>query len=205
MHAAQWHDSGNFRLTSLLVIAILKMINIGRTGVLFMKSSAKPHCVLCLLALGISLLSCGKNNPIIDLNDPSTFQGSYKLDSVTLKSELLESNEITINAGEPTEVMLHWNDLTWTLIYTFSGTLALTESRYIMSVIAETFDPDGSGADTENLDDEGSYVINGSIITFTSDDNEDQISQSDEATMHAQDQELTLEFPEITLVFKKQK
>ena len=74
-----------------------------------------------------------------------------------------------------------------------------------MSVIVETFDPDGSGADTENLDDEGSYVINGSIITFTSDDNVDQISQSDEATIHAQGQELTLEFPEITLVFKQHK
>ena len=84
------------------------------------------------------------------------------------------------------------------------GTLALTESRYIMSVIAETFDPDGSGGDTEILVDEGSYLINGSIITLTSDDNEDRISQSDEATMHAQGPELTLEFPEITLVFKKQ-
>lgn len=150
-----------------------------------MKSSEKHHSVLCLLALGISLFSCGKNNPMIDLNDPSTLQGSYKLESVTLKSELIESNEITINAGEPTEVTFHWDDLTATLIYTFSGNLGLTESRYAMSVIVETFDPDGSGADTENLDDEGSYVINGSIITFTSDDNVDQISQSDEATIHA--------------------
>lgn len=170
-----------------------------------MKSSAKDHGVLCLLALGISLLSCGENNPMIDLNDPSTLQGSYKLDSVTLKSQLIESNEITIKAGEPTEVKFHSNDLTWTLIFTYSGTFRLTESRYTMSIIVETFDPDGSGGDTEKLDDEGSFVLNGSIITFTSDDNEDQISQSDQATIYAKDRKLTIEFPEITLVFEKQK
>jgi len=156
------------------------------------------------MALGISLFSCGKSNPMIDLNDPSTLQGGYKLHSVTLRSDLIESNEITINAGEPTEVMFHWNDQTWSLIYTFSGTLALTEFRYIISVITETFDPDGSGGDTEILDDEGSYLINGSIITLTSDNNENLISQSDEATMNAKGSELTLEFPEITLVLKKQ-
>lgn len=120
---------------------------------------------------------------------------------------MIEPNPLTIMAGEWKQVTFHAGELTWPQLvtYTYSGTLSLISSRYTMSTLVETSDTDGSNADQESLDDDGSYSLNGSVMTFTSDDNEDQISQSDEANLRVTARQLALAFPEITLVFDKMK
>ena len=150
-----------------------------------------------LLATPIFWLNCDGDNPAaVDLNDPSTFPGTYKLISVTGKSGEDFPAGLTIKAGEPTSVTIEG----FTVTLTVTGTLTLTETRYTFSITVK-FALTGFPEETETDTDTGTYSISGSTLTAVSDDSEVGTTTF---TISASGSELTLEDDEAKLVFEKQ-
>lgn len=168
-----------------------------------MKHSLTKLIPFLFLAMNLPLMNCSSDsNPIIDLDDPSTLAGSYKLVSVTDKTgEDFGQAGLTIKAGEPTTITVEEQGTSITMTVTITGTLTLTETTYAFSETV-TFAISGFPETTETEADNGTYTISGSAITLLSDD---EAEGPETGTMSVSGSQLTIDFPDdVTVVFKKQ-
>jgi len=154
--------------------------------------------LLPALVITLVWLNCGDGaNPVaVDLSDPSTLRGTYKLISITDKSGENLPEDVTIVADQPTTVDLFGVPVTITI----SGTLKLTDTRFTLTVTLKMSVP-GLPEQTETETATGTYSINGSTFTITSDDPEVGTLVY---TITAQGLQIILENDEERLVFEKQ-
>ena len=163
-----------------------------------MKRTLYNLIIFVILIAPLVWINCGTDNPnpLIDLSDPSTFPGTYKLISITETSGGDLPAGLTIQAGEPTSVTIEGITITFTI----TGTLTLTENRYTFSLtvkIAITGFPE----ETETETDTGTYSVSGSTMTIVSDDPGEGTQTF---TISASASEMTLENDDGKLVFEKQ-
>ncbi len=166
-----------------------------------LNSLKKTKNIVSVLLLGLLVfmnVSCGGDatNPMVNLNDPSTLPGSYKLVAITDKTGEDLPEGFTIQADQPITVTVEGVTLTITV----SGTLTLTENRYTFSITIKISIPDFP-EQTETETDTGTYSLNGSTITFESEDPENGKMTFN---ISAQGRQITLENDEGKLVFEKQ-
>lgn len=159
-----------------------------------------------ILLIGLFFLSNCKSedNPVIDLNDPSTFPGNYSLVSVTDKTgntfDDLGQAGLTLQAGQPTNITVTQGGSTVTVTATISGTLVLTDTRYTITttIVATAV---GLGSQTDTNTDTGTYSISGSTITIDSDDPNEPTQTG---TITTSGRQFTLEDTDSRFVFEKQ-
>jgi len=158
--------------------------------------------------LGFLLITCilglnckDENNPLIDLNDPSTYIGKYKLISFIDKTGDLFGQQagLIFNADQPTTFQLELNGITYTASSTISGTLTLTDTRYTISTTLITAVPT-LPTQTINATDTGTYMINGSSITIDSDDPDEPTITG---TITTNGSQVTIEDTDSRFVFEK--
>ena len=141
-----------------------------------------------------------EDNPLIDLNDPSTFIGNYKLISMTDKTgDAFGQAGVTFSADQPTTFQVEVNGITYTASSTISGTLTLTDTRYTVStsiIIAVPVLPTETSSDTDT----GTYMITGSSITIDSDDSDEPTIT---ATITANGNRMTIEDTDSRIVYEK--
>jgi hypothetical protein len=154
-----------------------------------------------LLITGIVSMHCSGDNPVIDLNDPSTFPGTYKIVSFTdLTGEDYGQAGLTITAGKPTTITMQEGDISISMILTISGTLTLTDKRYTVSQTM-TMSLGGFGEETQTETDTGTYTIEGSTITIVSDD---ETEDTQVGTISVGKSDMTIEFEDMKIVLEKQ-
>lgn len=163
-----------------------------------MKRTLYNLIIFVILIAPLVWINCGTDNPnpLIDLSDPSTFPGTYKLISITETSGEDLPAGLTIQAGEPTSVTIGGD----AVILTVTGTLTLTESRYTFSITIKVA-ISGFPEQTETETDTGTYSVSGSTMTIVSDDPEEGTQTF---TISASANEMTLEDDDSKLVFEKQ-
>ena len=167
-----------------------------------MKHSLTRLIPFLFLAMNLALMNCSTDsNPMIDLDDPSTFAGSYKLVSVTDKTgEDYGQAGLTITAGDPTTITVEEQGISVTMTITITGTLTLTETTYTFSETV-TFAISGFPETTETEADNGSYTISGSAMTLVSDD---EAEAPETGVISVSGSQMTNDFADFTVVFKKQ-
>ncbi len=168
-----------------------------------MKHSLTRLIPFLFLAMNLALMNCSSDsNPIIDLDDPSTFAGTYKLVSLTDKTgEDFGLAGLTIKAGEPTIITVEEQGISVTMTITITGTLTLTETTYTFTE-AITFAISGLPETTETETDNGTYTIIGSTMALVSDD---ETEAPETGTISVSVSQLTIDFADdFTVVFKKQ-
>jgi len=168
-----------------------------------MKHSLTRLIPFLFLAMNLALMNCSSDsNPIIDLEDPSTFAGTYKLVSLTDKTgEDFGLAGLTIKAGEPTIITVEEQGISITMTITITGTLTLTETTYTFSE-AITFAISGFPETTVTETDDGTYTISGSTMTLVSDDEAEDLETG---TISVSGSQMTIDFADdVTVVFKKQ-
>ena len=161
-----------------------------------MKRTLYNLVVFAILISPLALINCGDGNPLIDLSDPSTFPGIYKLISIADKNGEDFPAGLTIKAGEPTTVTIEGGTVTFTV----TGTLTLTDTRFTFSMpvkVAITDSPEETETETVT----GTYSISDFTLTAVSDDSENGTRTF---TVSASGSELTMEDDEQKLVFEKQ-
>jgi len=165
-----------------------------------MKINHKVFVIVSLI-IGLISLNCNGENPVIDLSDPSTFPGTYKIVSITdITGADYGQAGLTVTAGEPTTITVQEGDINLSMTLTLTGSLTLTDSRYTFSqTIKMSFA--GLAEETETVDDAGTYTIAGSTITIAS-DNEDDDPET--GTISVNKNEMTLEFEDQKVVLEKQ-
>ena len=157
-----------------------------------MKRILKMFIAFVLLTTPIFWLNCDGDNPAaIDLNDPSTFPGTYDLVSLTDKGGDFGVPDATFTAGEPLQLFFQGVPI---LTITITGSLVLTETKY---TITQSVEIAGGGTETET--DTGTYFISGSTSSAISDD-----GGTETFTISVSGNRLTLENDEIKFVFEKQ-
>jgi len=160
-----------------------------------MKRILNISMAVVLLATPIFWLNCDGDNPAaIDLNDPSTFPGTYNLVSLTDKTGELGIPGTTFTAGEPLQLTVEGVTLTVTI----TGSLVLTETRYTFLQIVKISVP-GFPDVMETESDTGTYSISGSTLSIVSDD-----GTTDTTTISVSGNRVTLEDDEVKLVLEKQ-
>src|SRR3990172_473067 len=97
-----------------------------------------PVVLLLILVCGLQFnCSSGGSNPVIDLSDPSTFPGTYKLKSITFKTAIDEFTDIglqppvTFQGDKATNVPIVVGTVTLQAAITISGALTLTQNTYM--------------------------------------------------------------------------
>ena len=168
-----------------------------------MKHSLTRLIPFLFLAMNLALMNCSSDsNPMIDLDDPSTLAGNYKLVSVTDKTgEEYGQAGLTITAGEPTIITVQEQGISVTMTLTITGTLTLTEMTYTFSETV-TFAISGFPETTETEADNGTYTISGSTMTLVSDD---ETEAPETGTISVSGSQLTIDFADdFTVVFEKQ-
>ena len=167
-----------------------------------MKHSLTRLIPFLFLAMNLALMNCSSDsNPIINLDDPSTISGSYKLVSVTDKTgEDYGQAGLTIKAGDPTTITVEEQGISVTMTITITGTLTLTETTYTFSETV-TFAISGFPETTETEADNGTYTISGSAMTLVSDD---EAEDPETGTISVSGSLMTIDFANFTVVFKKQ-
>ena len=149
-----------------------------------MKRIIKALTLVVLFATCISCMNCGDDdNPLA----PSSLAGTWNLVTFTDKE-----NNVTVNAGEAT-------DIGGGILFTVTGSLVLTETRYTFT-LSITFSIPGFPPETDTETSTGTYSISGSTLTIV----EDGTGETDTITISASDDRLTLEDDESKLVFEKQ-
>jgi len=145
-----------------------------------MKRIIKALTLVVLFATWISWMNCGDDdNPLA----PSSLAGTWNLVSFTDKE-----NNVTVNAGEAT-------DIGGGIIFTVTGSLVLTETRYTFTLSLTL-----SGFGTETETSTGTYSISGSTLTIV----EDGTGETETITISTSGDQLTLEDDEVKLFFQKQ-
>ena len=149
-----------------------------------MKRTIKALTLVVLFATCISWMNCGDDdNPLA----PSSLAGTWNLVNFTDKE-----NNVTVNAGEAT-------DIGGGIIFTVTGSLVLTETRYTFT-LSITFSIPGFPPDTETITSTGTYSISGSTLTIV----EDGTGETETITISTSGDQFTLEDNEVKLVFQKQ-
>ncbi len=149
-----------------------------------MKCIIKALTLVVLFATCISWMNCGDDdNPLA----PSSLAGTWNLVTFTDKE-----NNVTVNAGEAT-------DIGGGILFTVTGSLVLTETRYTFT-LSITFSIPGFPPDTETITSTGTYSISGSTLTIV----EDGTGETDTITISTSGDQLTLEDVESKMVFEKQ-
>jgi hypothetical protein len=163
-----------------------------------MKSDHKLLVPLLLFAL--SAMNCTGQIPVIDLNDPATFPGTYKIASFTdLTGENFGQAGVTFKTDEPTTITLQEGETTVSMTMTLTGTLTLTETRYAFSQTMKMSFL-GLAEETATDTDAGTYTIEGGTITIVSDD---ETEDPETGSISVNGAEMTLEFADMKIVLKK--
>ena len=168
-----------------------------------MKHSLTRLIPFLFLAMNLALMNCSSDsNPMIDLDDPSTLAGNYKLVSLTDKTgEEYGQAGLTITAVEPTIITVQEQGISVTMTLTVTGTLTLTETTYTFSETV-TFAISGFPETTETEADNGTYTISGSTMTLVSDD---ETEAPETGTISVSGSQLTINFADdFTVVFEQQ-
>ena len=148
-----------------------------------MKRMIKALTLFVLFATCISWMNCGDDNPLA----PSSLAGTWNLVSFTDKED-----NVTVNAGEAT-------DIGGGIIFTVTGSLVLTETRYTFT-LSITFSIPGLPPATDTETSTGTYSISGSTLTIV----EDGTGETETINISTSGDRLTLEDDEVKLVFEKQ-
>ena len=148
-----------------------------------MKCIIKALTLVVLFATCISWMNCGDDNPLA----PSSLAGTWNLVTFTDKED-----NFTVNAGEAT-------DIGQGTIFTVTGSLVLTETRYTFTLSLTVSIP-GFPPETETLTSTGTYSISGSTLTIV----EDGTGETGTVTISTSGDRFTLEDDEVTMVFEKQ-
>jgi hypothetical protein len=161
----------------------------------------KKLLLLVFLVIGIASMNCTGMNPIIDLDDPSTFPGSYKIVSYTdLSGEDFGQPGFTILSNKPTTITFQLGETSITMTVSLTGTLTLTETRYTISQTM-TMSISGLAEEIQTETDAGTYIIEGSTITIASDDPSED---PEVGTISVNRGEMTIEFAATRVVLQKQ-
>ena len=106
----------------------------------------------------------------IDLDDPDSLVGSYRLITVTDKAGDFSGNEgLQFEAGESQTVTFTEDDETFTVVMTVDGGLELTSTRY-MFVFTISASTGGFPVFTDVEEDEGTWTVSGNTLTLDSDE-----------------------------------
>jgi len=151
------------------------------------------------------LLSCGGDdddgNPIIDLNDPSTFPGTYEMVELTAKTSFFSLPAgSTLQGGQETTVPYQVAPgQTVNATITLTHTLVLTSTTYNSSFSIDVEIPNAP-VQTFTDEDSGTYSLNGNELTTTSsDDGEVEVN-----TISVENGQMIYENDDLRVVYEKQ-
>ena len=168
-----------------------------------MRNLTKSPLGILLLITSIVWINCSSdNNPVVDLNDPSTLPGNYNLVSITDKTgDTFDlGSGLTFRAGESNSFTIDVNGVQITGTATVTGTLNLTDTRYTISTSLTATVP-GFTIPPQSDTDTGTYSISGSTITIDSDDPNEPTQT---ATISTSGSQITIEDTDSRFVLEKQ-
>jgi len=172
-----------------------------------MKKVAKLMSSCFLLLSIVALVSCKSgSNPVINLDDPSTFPGTYEMKSMTFKTGDADAGfppGTTVEGGKQTTFSYTDDDtgISFNAQVKVTMTMILTADRYTQTSKIEISIP-GFQIPSETTTEMGSYSLQGNQLTVTPDDPDEGESV---LTVSASGSEMTVEDAEVKMVLRKTK
>lgn len=164
-----------------------------------MQLGLRNSMFLMVVASAMVLFSCSSDaNLTINLDDPTTFPGTYQMKTMTFKTGYPDAGippNFTIQGGRDTQVTV--NNLTFTVNITV--TMVLTDTSYTQTI---NISVPGVQVPGNPQIVTGTYSINGNQLMVTSDDLEQGTGT---ATVTVNGNEMTVDSPDATIVFTKTK
>jgi len=135
-----------------------------------MATRLRPRGLALLFTLVFSTGCDSNDSGGIDLDDPDSLVGPYRLLTVTDKAGDFSGNEgLLFEAGEPMTITFTEDGESFTVVMTVDADLELTSTRYMFRfcISAST---GGFPAFTEVDEDEGTWTVSGNTLTLDSDE-----------------------------------
>jgi hypothetical protein len=160
-----------------------------------------------LLLSVIAVAGCsGNSNPVINLDDPSTFPGNYEMKSMTFKAgdeDIGFAPGTTVEGGKQTSFSYTDDEtgITVNAQVEVNITMVLTTDRYTQTFSVEVSIP-GFQIPPDTETDSGAYSIQGNQLTITPDDPEED---TEVFTVTVSGSDMTVENSDTKIVLRKTK